>query len=117
MDDETEAVIAAELRLLEPGTRRNGEAVRKLLHPDFREFGQSGRVWDRNSVVDAISDSTESITAEGIRPTRLGPDAILLTYTAHASDSTSLRTSIWLRSDETWLMLHAHGTTTSPSHD
>ncbi|TWG08442.1 DUF4440 domain-containing protein [Saccharopolyspora dendranthemae] len=117
MDDETEAVIAAELRLLEPETRRNGDAVRELLHPDFREFGQSGRTWDRDSVVDAISDSTEPIRAEGIRSTRLGPDTILLTYTAHRSGSASLRTSIWVRSDQTWLMLHSHGTTTAPSHD
>lgn len=117
MDDETEAVIAAELRLLEPETRRNGEAVRELLHPDFREFGQSGRTWDRSSVVDTISDSTEPIRAEGIRSTRLGPDALLLTYTAHTAGSASLRTSIWVRSNKTWLMLHAHGTTTSPSHD
>lgn len=117
MDDDIAAVIAAELRLLEPETRRNGDAVRELLHPDFREFGQSGRTWDRNSVVDTISGSTEPIRAEGIRSTRLGPDAILLTYTARTSGSASLRTSIWVRSDETWLVLHAHGTTTSPGHD
>jgi hypothetical protein len=39
MDD----VVRRELELLDPAIRRNPEAVRERLHPEFREVGASGR--------------------------------------------------------------------------
>ncbi|EIE98913.1 nuclear transport factor 2 family protein [Saccharomonospora glauca] len=111
MDRDFETVIARELRLLDPAVRADDDAVRELLHDDFREFGSTGRVWDRRSVVEATrSDTAERIVAEDFRPVRLGPDAILLTYTARRGGAISLRTSIWARSAGSWLLLHHAGT-------
>jgi hypothetical protein len=45
-----EAAIQGELRLLDPEIRRSPEQVGALLHPEFHEFGASGRRWDRASV-------------------------------------------------------------------
>jgi hypothetical protein len=111
MDRDAEVVVANELRLLDPAVRSDDEAVRALLHRDFVEFGASGTVWDRRSIVQATGgDTGERIRAEGVRPVRLGPDAILLTYTARRGATASLRTSVWVRSGDTWLMLHHQGT-------
>ncbi|RNL83529.1 nuclear transport factor 2 family protein [Halostreptopolyspora alba] len=110
-DSDIDTVIANELRLLDPEVRREDDAVRALLHDDFREIGASGTQWDRDSVTRATrADTGERTTAEDLSPVRLGSDAILLTYTARRGRSGSLRTSVWLRSDGEWRMLHHQGT-------
>jgi len=77
MDGDFDAVVAGELKLLDPDVRGNDEAVRALLHDDFREVGASGTVWDRQSIVQATgADAAEGIAADDLRPVRLGPDAV-----------------------------------------
>ena len=111
MDADVEEVIASERRLLDPRVRRDAAAVRSLLHDDFREFGASGAVWDRQSIVLATSgDPTGGVAMQEIRTVRLGPDTIMLTYTAQRARKASLRTSIWMRSGADWLLLHHQGT-------
>jgi transposase len=56
VDKDVERVIDSELQLLRPEVRRSAEQVERLLHPDFFEFGASGRRWDRNAMVAAIGD-------------------------------------------------------------
>src|SRR3954451_1932975 len=50
-----EEVVALELRLLDPAVRADREAVERLLHPEFREIGASGRLWDRDSMTAALA--------------------------------------------------------------
>lgn len=112
-EDDFAAVIAAEKTLLEPKVRRDPEAVRAWLHEDFREFGQSGKIFDRRSIVAATAETDETaapITAEHPSPTRLGPDTVLLTYVARWHGHASLRTSVWVRGPRRWLLLHHQGT-------
>lgn len=110
VDEDFDAIIAGELRLLDPKIRRDGEAVRALLHDDFREFGSSGSVWDRESIVQATESSADGITATDLHPAWLGPDAVLLTYTARWRHLVSLRTSVWVRGHGSWRLLHHQGT-------
>jgi hypothetical protein len=108
-DSDFAAVIALEQRLLEPSVRRDRDALAALLHEDFREFGASGQVFDREAIIDALlaSDGSSS-KSSGFQATRLGPDAMLLTY---RTDTPSLRTSVWCRGgDGDWRMLHHQGT-------
>ena len=52
IDRETfDRVAAAEARLLDPQVRRDPERLARLLAPDFREIGQSGRLWDREGII------------------------------------------------------------------
>src|SRR5690242_19059628 len=79
--------------------------MRALLHPDFVEFGASGRAWDRSSISAVTSGIEEPIVGTDLRPTRLGPDAILLTYRSDASGRRALRSSIRVRvPDGGWLL-------------
>lgn len=119
MDDDLRAVIDRELALLEPDVRHDPERVRALLHPDFVEFGASGRIWDRTSVAAATAETTNegtptAIEAADLRARRLGPDAVLLTYRTMTPDRTALRCSTWIRdAGGPWLLLFHQGTPTS----
>ena len=80
-NDELDQVIGHEMRLLDPQIRASAEAVTALLHEDFCEFGASGRVWDRGSIVSAVTaDPGAGVTVGDMTAVRLAPDVVLLTY-------------------------------------
>lgn len=105
-------VLRLELLLLEPLVRNDPDQVRQLLHSDFVEYGCSGRTWDRESVTEATSNSHEPIAAIDLRATRLGDEAVLLTYTSESVGRRALRSSIWVRERDCWVMLFHQGTST-----
>jgi hypothetical protein len=113
VDDELERVVERELALLDPEVRCDPARVRAFLHPDFVEFGASGRVRDRASIAEVTSGVEERITATEMTPRRLGPDAVLLTYRSHRAGRRALRSSTWIRAAGEWLLLFHQGTPTS----
>ncbi|MEV5544108.1 hypothetical protein AB0L13_45665 [Saccharopolyspora shandongensis] len=54
------------------------------------------------------------VTLGDLRPVRLGPDAILLTYTARAEGWASLRTAVWIHANGAWKLRHHQGTRLPP---
>lgn len=109
-----ELVIAAEERLLHPETRASPESVLDLLHPDFRELGSSGREWTADAIAAQLhakaGSMTEPIEMHNAVAIPLGPDAVLLTYTARTEEQSSLRSSVWVRRGERWRLLFHQGT-------
>ena len=107
-------VRALELRLLDPAVRRDRGEVDRLLHPDFEEFGASGRVWGKASVLESLSaDISPPPVVSGLRSARLSGDAMLVTYRAQRPGaSASLRASVWLRDAEGWRVRFHQGTPT-----
>ena len=104
-------VIEAELALLRPDVRANAKAVLRLLHADFREFGASGRVWDRDAIVAALAaEPSQGAVADDMHATRLADNVVLLTYSAQTAAHTSSRSSLWVRDDGTWRLLFHQGT-------
>jgi len=111
MDADGRAVIERELALLDPGVRGDADRVRSHLHPEFVEYGASGRVWDRTSITSVTSGTTEVITAADVQVRRLGPDALLVTYRSQAAGRRALRSSIWVRDPGLgWVLLFHQGT-------
>ena len=102
--------MARELRLLEPTVRSSPAAVLELLHPDFVEFGTSGRVWTAAEVANAIAADTDQIDVTDMTAERLAPDVFLLTYHAHRGTGTTLRSSVWLAHEGHWLLRFHQGT-------
>ena len=96
--------------LLQPEVRRDSERVRAFLHDDFTEYGASGRVWDRSSIVDVTGQRVAEIEATDVTARHLGPDAVLVTYTSHAGQRHALRSSTWVRENGSWLLLFHQGT-------
>lgn len=115
-DPDVQDVIERELRLLDPAVRQSPTAAADLLDPDFYEFGASGRVWDRRSVLDMMpTDDAEPTVATDITATRLAENIVLVTYRSRRGVRTALRSSVWRRLDGgTWRVFFHQGTPQPP---
>lgn len=110
---------ALEEQLLQTAFRRNRKAVSELLADDFREFGSSGRVWNKQQILDLL-ETEEGFTysLNDFRAIELSRDTILVTYrlTTHrrgGESRTTLRSSIWVMRDGSWQLLFHQGTPTA----
>ena len=115
-DGAKEELLRLELQLMDPAFRKDRIAVSKLLAEDFREFGSSGRVWSRETILDLLAEES-GWTAPAVEDFVIRPitrDAILVTYrTIHADPPrASLRSSVWVREHAGWQMLFHQGTRT-----
>jgi len=110
-----------EQKLHRPETRRSSDAVRALLADEFIEFGSSGKVYDKASIVKALAEESASSNALPLEvrdfATRsIASNAVLVTYRSirRHSDGTierdALRSSIWKLIDGRWQMLFHQGT-------
>ena len=110
-----EEVVALELRLLDPEVRRDGAEVERLLHPEFREIGASGRMWDRESMVAALAeDPGTGATASELEARVVGDGVVLVTYVSDSAAGRSLRSSLWVRGEDGWRVLFHQGTRLAP---
>jgi glyoxylase I family protein len=112
MTDQLEAhLIELELRLQSSATRQNAVAVADLLCEDFREFGASGRIWNREALLDALAEEApHEIVSEGFRCMSLSDELALLTYIATIARHRTLRSSLWRLEAGRWRMLFHQGT-------
>jgi hypothetical protein len=70
-----------------------------LLHPDFIEFGLSGRRWTRADVIAELPPATQSAQREHLELHQVGPDLVLLTCLSHRPGRPAAwRSSLWQRS-------------------
>ena len=110
VEDDLGRVVERESLLLQADVRRDRQHVLLLLHPDFTEFGASGRIWSRDSISEVTDTATVDIEMSDIEARQLGPEAVLLTYQSHDGDRHALRCSTWVKSSGTWLLLFHQGT-------
>lgn len=109
-------VTALERRLLDPAVRSDPRAVARFLHPEFREVGASGRLWDRATMIDNLASATGStapIRDEEMAGTVLTGRVVLLTYLSDADGRRARRSSVWRHDEESgWRLLFHQGTPT-----
>lgn len=95
-------------------TRFDRDYLERVLHPDFFEFGRSGRTWTR-----AQTTAMESGEIDAVLPlpdfavSQLGDDAILVTYRSivgHEELDYANRSSIWVRDGDAWRLRFHQGT-------
>lgn len=114
VDQDLAAAIEGERRLLTPSVRRSAVAVSALLHPDFHEFGASGRRWTREAIIAALESEPPEATAPEVadlRAVRLAESVIQVTYVTRRPERAALRSSLWRKdADGTWLMCFHQGT-------
>jgi len=117
-----ETLRSLEIALHQPEVRRDRVRLNALLHARYREFGRSGRIYTRPEVLDEFSaqPQTYKVWSQDYRVEALGEDMALLTYeSAHVCDDGSLerhtiRSSLWVRTENGWQMLFHQGTPTEP---
>lgn len=124
--DRDRVTLLEELRTLETElhkneTRHDQRRMKTLLHPDFIEFGRSGKRYIRADILDfGEGDVLPLIRSDNFELVVLGNGAALLTYvSAHVdaggnSHRHALRSSIWLRTQVGWQMRFHQGT---PVHE
>ena len=81
------------------------------------EHGASGRVWGRDSIIAALGDDPRPTgEAAGFESVRLADDVVLLTYRL-LGEIGSLRSSVWVREQDEWLVRFHQGTRAPGSRD
>lgn len=106
--------------LLDPAVRRNRARLLEMLTEDFVEFGSSGRMWTRKSIIELLAKETAFVppAIEDFQCALLASDFALVTYRTVRTDEktgerlASLRSSIWIRSSGEWKMRFHQGTRT-----
>jgi hypothetical protein len=109
-------LLQLEQRLFEAAIRRNPSAVESLLAEDFREFGISGRIYNRQQVIDElVTESPRHITLSHPVCQQLAEGVVLLNYRStrttpfepavHAN-----RSSLWVNREGRWQIVFHQGT-------
>jgi len=109
-----------EVALHRPEVRGNPEKLEGLLHPDFREFGRSGRVYTRAEILAEVSaqQPADEIWSQDFQVEPLAEGLALLTYkSAHVDEKGelvrhTLRSSLWQFAERGWRMRFHQGTAT-----
>ena len=100
--DPAEPILAAEHALLDRAVRGDRARVEALLDPQFREIGQSGRLWHRDEMVEALTTDPGlpvadhgPVELDEVELTVLADDLRLLTYRLDLDVASSRRSSVW----------------------
>ncbi|MFB8027051.1 DUF4440 domain-containing protein [Streptomyces sp. NPDC056465] len=102
------AAVEGELRLLDPVVRASAEVLATLLHPEFREIGTSGRLWERDTIIAMLTDPGAPrpgpLTASRMRGDQLAADLVHLTFDTESKGLRSHRSSLWRLAGDRWLL-------------
>ncbi|WP_432372373.1 hypothetical protein [Staphylococcus chromogenes] len=95
---------------LDSENRKNGNFL-KILHPDFEEFGQSGKKFKREDFCDIELDSN-IYEIEDFVVVDLSTQTKLCKYTLldKTTNSKSVRSSIWVFYENDWKLYFHQGT-------
>ncbi|MGW1881380.1 nuclear transport factor 2 family protein [Streptomyces sp. NPDC001970] len=108
------AAIEGELRLLDPVVRTEPSLLAELLHPDFLEFGASGRRWTRDAIIELLSgkgsQTHKPVTASEMTGTQLAPDVVHLTFVTEVNGRRAHRSSLWRLTGDVWRLYFHQGT-------
>ena len=108
-----------EISLLTPAVRASAEKLNILLADDFREFGSSGEVYNKQNILEQLPKATQMARGEffvsDFQVQHLAEDIVLATFTTDkiSSDNSrvvSLRSSIWKKTGKGWQMVFHQGT-------
>jgi hypothetical protein len=125
---QAEISLATHLRQLEerlhrPDVRRSVQDVADLLADEFIEFGSSGRVFDKQQIIEVLKhEPTIQRTLIEFKTSILAPGVVLATYriVRHGASGEqpmhSLQSSIWKCIEGRWQMVFHQGTLSQEPH-
>jgi hypothetical protein len=103
-----------EERLLHPDREADRTALLPLLADEFKEFCSSGRISDRQQVInDLLSSVPRPATIHHFYVQTLAENAALATYRMTTSIAVSHRSSLWIFRDGRWQLSFHQGTVAS----
>jgi hypothetical protein len=109
-----QAAISGEIQLHDPEVRSSAALMGELLDPEFTEIGASGRLWERASIIAALSQGSDPLPAlisvSDMEGRLLAPEIVHLTYVSDNNGRRARRSSIWRRSEQGWRLYFHQGT-------
>lgn len=98
-----------------PATRFNKKHMDGILATDFFEFGRSGRVYDRDTSLNAsFQEFSTTLPLANFTLHSISEDVMLITYISEAEFNGEIeranRSSIWLKTSKGWLLKFHQGT-------
>lgn len=113
--DLIETLLPLEKKLLAVGADCDRDCIESLLAEDFREFGTTGKVWDRASMVrELVRIPARRHRLSDVHCTPITHDQALLHYRTVVNGRESLRSSLWVHRDGRWQMQFHQGTRVPP---
>jgi hypothetical protein len=109
-------LIDLEKSLHRGSIRRSREKLNELLRDDFIEIGASGKIYNKDQIIEALLNETPfTINASDFELRLFSEDIAQLKYkTQNIVDTnllpTTLRSSIWKKEGTVWKMLFHQGT-------
>ncbi|GAA4194162.1 ribonuclease HI family protein [Gryllotalpicola kribbensis] len=109
-DEET--VVRLETSLLTAEVRADASRLAELLHPNFEEIGASGRLWDRDTTIQALTSSpaADAELSAVLGVSRVASDALLVVFETSGSRGLARRSSLWVRTASGWKLRFHQGT-------
>ena len=83
MDTETGKIQALEISLHQPDVRASADKLMKLLHPEFKEIGYSGKTYNRECIIKSLiteAPSDSKIWSQSYEFTELAPHIMHVSY-------------------------------------
>ena len=106
--------LSLERLLLEDEVRHSIRHLERLLHDDFREFGSSGRVYDKSMMIDMMMREDKGgqpdVVIREFRVTPMAPDCTLVTYRTVGASGQVRRSSVWVQEEGRWRLMFHQGT-------
>jgi len=106
-----ELIRRLEEELLLPVVRKTATRVAALLAEEFVEIGSSGRIYDKQRIIDQLQQEQWTgplPTISDFSARQLAPDLILAIY--RIVESNTIRSSIWRTTNIGWRMVFHQGT-------
>ncbi|MGH9596412.1 MAG: DUF4440 domain-containing protein [Edaphobacter sp.] len=104
-------LYSLEERLLHPDREPNRTALIPLFAEDFKEFCVSGRIFNRQQVIDALFKSEpRPATIGNYYVDHLAENVALATYRITTAIAVSHRSSLWIFRDSRWQLFFHQGT-------
>jgi hypothetical protein len=111
-DSDAAHFFELETSLHKKQVRNSTESTSALLADGFIEFGSSGRVWNKASIIESMRRETvdQQVIVVDFAAHELAPDVVLVTYISRKGAASTLRSSIWKRCEGRWQMIFHQGT-------
>jgi len=110
-------LIRLEESLWRAETRFDRAHMERVLHPDFFEFGRSGRIYSRTDTLGAPARAIDAkLPMRDLAVHVINADVALVTYIDEVRDrdlQVANRSSLWTRRDGTWTLRFHQGTPAS----
>lgn len=98
-------------------TRYDRGYMERVLHPEFAEFGRSGRSYTRRQCLAASGNEIRAeLPLRDFAAHEIAPEVVLLTYVSvvdYDERQVSNRSSLWVRHDGRWRLRFHQGTPTT----